>query len=476
MSLIESVLFIRKTDGTGSILDATPQQLGILPGVGIASFSPPEYRKTQIGGLIRWEVDAIVVPIEPNVNDLALMRDQVNAYIATQLDTWNYFPPEITTLPNGKLYIRTRGQSRGDLQAIDAFSIQRTLESDVALSEVSIIENDAMPHGGMKVRYVFVKEANEALPEQRWVSFRRRAGGTGSFTGTQTNLTPTGAQSSRLTTFGRQTDGPIQRFSVRVWYASEFGARTLAGILAHVDQQKAEMLWSQPIIRAVRGTGLARILNVRNNFGDVYLTDSHDGSATQTLIQNVQLEDARIIRSDEQGGVQIEYTFINVRPEYQPDSQYIRFRIRNGGTGSHRKTVPLTIDDTESAWLYDFTYTGQGLLTVAKVRVWMPNDHGDTTLLNVQAKAEGIRNDCEFKPPIIKALPRGKGIMPNIHDNFGDLVIHTSHIDSSSSTGTVLLDNCTLIEPPRIFDSMNENGVGMEFKFGRIADSNEISG
>lgn len=473
MSIIEGAFFQRKTDGTGTVLDNT--QLGVLPGVGLASFNVPEYRKTQIGGLIRWEIDAIVVPVEPNVNDIALMRDQINAYITNQLNTFGFRPVEIVTLPNGKLYVRTRRQQRGDLIAVDAFSVQRVLDTNVAISEISIIENDAMPHGGMKVRYVFIKESDQALPEQRWVSFRRRNGGTGSFTGTEVNLTPAETQSSRLTQFSRQTDGPLQRLSVRVWYASEFGTRTLASILAHVDSQKSLMQWSQPIIRGVKH-GHARILNTRNNFGDVYLTDVHGGVATQTLIQNVQLEDARVVRSDEQGGVEIEYTFINVRPEYTPDARYVRFRIRNNGTGSHRKTVPLTIDDGEAAWLWDFTYTGQGLLTVARVRVWMPNDHGDTELLNVQAKAEGIRNDCEFKPPVIKSLPRGKGIMPNLHDNFGDLVIHTSHIDSSSSVGDVLLDNCTLLEPPRIFDTLNENGVGMEFKFARIADSNEITG
>lgn len=470
---VEAIFFQRRTDGTGSTI-GNAIQIGKLPGSGPLSFAQPEYRKSQQGAVIRWEIDVPVIPFEPTGTefDLSLMRDAINAYLSSILGDMNFAPVEVRTLPNGKVYIAFRNQQRGDLIVQD-FNGTRTIETDVVISDARIIEEEVMMAGGMVVRFIFVKEATLQRPSQRWCSFRIRAGGTGSESA-QVNLVDSGVQSSRLTTFDRESNGIQQRLLVRAWYSSEAGSRTLSAIQSYIDSKKTEMLWAPPVLK-VAADGRGIYLNTRNNFGDVTLDSAHGGSASVTLLQNCTLEDARVINSDEAGGVQIEFAFVNVRPEYQPTLRYFRFRMRNNGAGSHKKTVPLGINDPESAWLGELQYLGQGRLTIARVRTWMPNDHGVTTLLNVQAKAEGIRNDCEFIPPIVKDLPRGKAVMPNIQNNFGDLMYHSSFISSSDSTGTVVLANCTMMEPPRVFDSLNEGGVGMEFIFGRVADSNKVT-
>ena len=472
MSLLEGVYFARKTNGTGSSLSTI--QLGTLPGFGAASHAIPEYRKTQVGGLIRWEIDCIVIPVEPMTNDLESMRDEVNEYIAGFLNLNDFKPLDVKSFSNGRSFVRALGQQRGDLITLNQASTSRTLEADVALSDVRILDGEMMPHGGMTVRFIFVKETPIAMPSQRWCSFRIRAGGTGTESA-QVNLTNDGVQSSRTTSIFQQTDGGLERLTVRTSYVSEFGTRTFQAIQDFASTKKVECLHSTPLLRTTRA-GRFQALNTKDNYGDITLDASYGGSADDTIFANATLEDIRVLQNDEDGGVELEYTFVRVRPEFQSTSTYFRFRILSNGTGGHRKTVPLTLNDPESAWLGELDYFGTGKQTHCKIRVWMPNDHGATTLLNVQAKAEGIRNDAEFKPPLIKDLPRGKAIMPNISNNFGDVVQHTAYISSSDASGTVILDNCTMIEPPRIVDNLNEDGCMMEFTFGRIADSNEITG
>lgn len=469
MSIIEGIFFDRLHQDTDARLSLT--QLGDLPGIGTNALAIPEYRKTQVGNMIRWEVDAIVIPVTPNNNDIRLMRSAINEYVADFLNTNDWHPIDIRDLPNGQAYIRTRGQQRGNLFTLNASALETEIDTGVVLAEVDIIEDDMMPHGAMVVRFIFIKESTIATPTQKWCSFRIRVGGTGSETA-RTNLTDSGVQSSKLTQISRQTDGIIDRVTVRTYYASESGTRNQSTIQSYVFDQKEDMLWNPPQLRITpRGEGI--YLNTKNNFGDLTLDATHGGSASETLLTNCTLADARIVNDDGAGGVEIEYEFVKVRPAFQPASQYIRFRIRSGGDGGTIATVPFTINDVEAAWLWDLIYQGEGLLTTATVRVWMPNDHGTTTLLNVQAKGEGIRNSCLFKPPLIKELPRGKGIMPNIHNNFGDLMIHTSYVDAGVD-GSVLLANCTMLEPPRISNSLNDGGAMITLKFGRIANSNAI--
>lgn len=468
---VEQLFFQRKTDGTGSAL-GSPVQIGRLPGTGLHSYVQGEYRAEVQDGLIRWVCRVPVIPMEPNdaSYDIAAMRDAVNAYVSSALTDMQFAPVETVTLPNGKRYVRTRRQQRGDLY-VKTFDSERVIVSNVAIAEANIVDGEPMHAGGMVVEFVFVQEHASALPSQRWCSFRIRAGGTGSQQ-SRVNLVDSGTQSSRLTVFDRQQDGIIQRFIVRTTYSAENGARSMAQVLSHLGSQQAAMVYAQPILRT-NGKGQGLFLNVHDNFGDVTLDDAYNGSTVTTLIQNVTLESARVVDSDEQGGVTVEYAFVNVRPEFTPEARYFRFRMKSA-SGSHKKTVPLGIDDPESSWLGELEYFGRDKLTLARVRVWMPNDHGDTTLLNIQAKAEGIRNDCEFKPPLVKDLPRGFAYMPNVHTNFGDLYVHTSYVSSSSTSGTVVLSDCCMMEPPRVFDSLNDGGVGMEFVFGRVADSSAI--
>lgn len=469
---MEAVFFQLRTDGTGATI-GEPVQIGKMPGTGALSYSQPEYRKTQQGGLIRWEIDVPVVPIEPTNNsfDIDLMRDGVNAYLSDVLTMMNFAPVEVHDLPNGETFVTTRKQQSGDLIVKD-FSSSRTIDTGVVLSDARVIEDSLMMAGGVVLRFVFIKPASLQLPSQRWVSFRVRAGGTGAET-SRINLTDNGAQSSRLTRITPDPDGILRRVTVRTWYRSESGTRNYSSILAYVETMKSALKWSPPVIKT-NNQGRGIVLNTRDNFGDLTLDASYNGSAVATLIQNATLEDARVVGSDGAGGVEVEYVFITVPAEHRPTLRYFRFRILNNGTGAHRKTVPLGVNDPESGWLGELEMYGQGKLTVAKVRVWMPNDHGATTLLNVQAKAVGVANDCEFVPPQVKDLPRGKAIMPNIHNNFGALMYHTSYVSDSSNTGTVVLSNCTMYEPPQVFDSRNEDGVGMQFTFARVSDSSRV--
>jgi len=466
---MESIFFQRRTDGINSNI-GLPIQIGKLPGTGVGSYVQPEYRKTQQGGIIRWEVDVPVVPYEPTDNDydLSLMREGINAYLSDLLKLMQFAPIELRTMPNGKNYVSFRNQQRGDLIVKTLFESE-VIETNVAISDARIIEDEMMMSGGMVIRIVFVKESDLQLPDQRWASFRIRAGGTGSQLA-QIAITDNGTQSSRLTTFEIDSAGPIQRLVISAWYSSEAGARSLASIIGYPDLKKADMLWS-PVIIKNDSLGRPVILNTRNNFGDITIDSGFQGSAVITLLQNAVLQDIAIVSYDEGGGVQIQYTFISVKAEFRPPLRYFRFRISNSPT----VTVPLGVNDPESAWLGELSVYGSGKLTLATVRSWMPNDHGATELLDVQSKGEAIRNACRFSPPLLKDMPRGKAIMPKIQNNFGTLYYSNSYLSGSETSGTMVLTNCTMMEPPKVFESLNEGGVGMEFTFGRVADSNRVT-
>lgn len=471
MSIVQGMYFQRRTGGTGSILSTL--QLGILPGVGIETMAMPEYRKTQEDGLEKWTVDAIVIPLTPNNGDIVAMRSAINSYITDFYAQNDWKPVEKTKLHNGSVYIRTRGEQRGDLITVTATGVQATIDTDVVLESVEVKQEDTMPLGAMVVQFTYIKEATNQKPDQVWYSFRLRAGGTGAEQ-SQINMTDSGVQSSRLTQINRDSNGLLESIIITAAYTSEFGTRTQTAIQDFINTQKESMSW-HPVNINVTPNGYGKILNTTDNFGDITVDSSHGGAASETLMANCTLSDVRIVSDDGAGGVDIEYTFVRVRPAFQAPTKYMRFRIKTGGTGGHRSTIPFGVDDPDSAWLWKVHYQGEGLLTTISCQFWMPNDHGATSLLIVQAKGEGIRNACLFKPPLIKPLPRGKAIMPNLHQNFGDVVIHDSYINTSDASGDVLLANCTLLEPPRVENANNEGGCMITCKFGRIADSNEIT-
>lgn len=58
----------------------------------------------------------------------------------------------------------------------------------------------------------------------------------------------------------------------------------------------------------------------------------------------------------------------------------------------------------------------------------------------IAGRADALAAALLFRPPVSKELARGAAVMPNIHDNFGDLVA----ADPDGNPDRVILANCTL--------------------------------
>ena len=78
-------------------------------------------------------------------------------------------------------------------------------------------------------------------------------------------------------------------------------------------------------------------------------------------------------------------------------------------------------------------------------------------------RADALKSALNFRVPQVRPLARGKVSVPNIYDNFGDLVY------DEGSPNVVILDNCTLFDVS-IDDDGLSRGVTLVLTFGRPAD------
>ena len=153
----------------------------------------------------------------------------------------------------------------------------------------------------------------------------------------------------------------------------------------------------------------------------------------------------------------------------------LKFIRRSGGTGAILSTTYLSMDGA-TPLPSDYGQDPDTVLTKYRVRV-----HYFTSIsLSSAASAREARrlvverlDDLKQSllwrgVPIVRQLGRGKATMPNIYDNFGDLVM------TSASGDSLLLDNCVLYESGIDDDAEMVEGIALRLVFARVCDAMKV--
>ena len=144
----------------------------------------------------------------------------------------------------------------------------------------------------------------------------------------------------------------------------------------------------------------------------------------------------------------------------------IKFKQRAGGTGALGTVTVLAVSDTAGNLPCDYVAVADPLLKKVAVRAhYFP---ADALSYDACRRAAVLRRDAllsalNYRVPIVRPLARGKVAVPNLYDNFGDLVY------DSGSPNVVILDNCTLFDIT-VDDDGLARGVTLVLTFGRAAD------
>lgn len=155
---------------------------------------------------------------------------------------------------------------------------------------------------------------------------------------------------------------------------------------------------------------------------------------------------------------------------------YLRFDIKTGGTGTVETSVWLSWDETldsgsEGHVHGEFTLTPDGMLVRAVCAAYYfaadpeTADEEVTARQSATAHADDLKASLRFRPPIVKELARGAVVLPNIHNNFGDLVA----VDTEGGDHVVLA-NCTC-SGVEIEDDPKIHGVRYLVSFTKAAEA-----
>lgn len=149
---------------------------------------------------------------------------------------------------------------------------------------------------------------------------------------------------------------------------------------------------------------------------------------------------------------------------------FINWLRKNNGTGSVLATVKLALDEG-SETLAEFFQVADPNLTKYEVRAHFFPDitssdaasYNEARRLTVR-RLDELKVSLQYRPSIVRTGARGISYIPNIHNNFGDLVMVTA------SGPSVILDNCCLFDS-NIVDDVGVNGVTLSLVFARVADA-----
>lgn len=144
----------------------------------------------------------------------------------------------------------------------------------------------------------------------------------------------------------------------------------------------------------------------------------------------------------------------------------LRFKRRTNGTGSVVSTTNLGADGA-SECRGTYTLDTQGGILIARCRIFYFASTALDSEANVAsarkaalAYIDTLQNSLVYRPPIVKPIARGKIVMPNIHDNFGDLV----YLLTDGSGETTILSNCTLADI-KVADDPGVEGIAIDLVF-----------
>lgn len=153
----------------------------------------------------------------------------------------------------------------------------------------------------------------------------------------------------------------------------------------------------------------------------------------------------------------------------------IKFKRRSGGTGAILLTTSLSVDGATPI-PSDYRQEPDAVLTKYAVLVHyftaldlgVPDIAREARRL-VVARLDALKSALLWRgTPIVRQLGMGKAYMPNVYDNFGDLV-------AASTTGdSLLLDNCTLFDASIEDDQMMVEGIVLKLTFARVCDAMSI--
>lgn len=150
----------------------------------------------------------------------------------------------------------------------------------------------------------------------------------------------------------------------------------------------------------------------------------------------------------------------------------IKFVRRSNGTGAVLSTTSLSID-SGTAIPSDYRQDPDQVLSKYSVRVhyFTSIDLSDPDAARearrlVVARLDNLKSVLRWRgSPVVRQLGRGKAIMPNVYDNFGDLVM------ASLSGDSTLLNNCTLFDATVDDDTAMVAGIALRLTFARVCDA-----
>lgn len=153
----------------------------------------------------------------------------------------------------------------------------------------------------------------------------------------------------------------------------------------------------------------------------------------------------------------------------------IKFVRRSNGTGAILSTTWLSIDANVPI-PSDYRQDPDQVLSKYSVRVhyFTSIDLSDPGAARearrlVVARLNDLKSDLRWRgSPVVRQLGRGKATMPNIYDNFGDLVM------TSTSGDSMLLNNCVLFDSTIEDDSAMVAGIALRLTFARVCDAMSV--
>ncbi|HLO42637.1 MAG TPA: hypothetical protein VK176_16560 [Phycisphaerales bacterium] len=151
---------------------------------------------------------------------------------------------------------------------------------------------------------------------------------------------------------------------------------------------------------------------------------------------------------------------------------HLKFIRKTDGTGSTLSTTVLALDGTDPLPC-DYQQVPDAVLTKIQVKALYfsataitTQDSHQAARRAVVARLEVLRDALCYKPVTVKQLARGVAVIPNVHQNFGDLV----EMNEDGTTANVILANCCLLEAS-VEDSGVVPGLAVVLVFGRVCDA-----
>lgn len=150
----------------------------------------------------------------------------------------------------------------------------------------------------------------------------------------------------------------------------------------------------------------------------------------------------------------------------------LKFRRRSGGTGAVLSETYLSVDGATPI-PSDYAQDPDPVLTRYSVQAhyFTSIDLSDANAARearrrVVARLDELKASLRWRgQPIVRTLGRGKATMPNVYDNFGDLVM------ASASGDSLLLNNCALYDASIVDDSARVQGIAVRLTFARVCDA-----